>query len=62
MFCAVTNTPITIMSNQTTVSLRPEHKSTIDKAQKALADELGFKPSKGETVVKLCSDYLESDD
>lgn len=50
------------MSNQTTVSLRPEHKPAVDEAQELLAEELGFEPSKGETVVKLCRDYVENRD
>lgn len=47
------------MSNQTTVSINRDHKSTIEQAQDALADELGFEPSKGETVVHLCRNYIE---
>lgn len=52
----------TMSSNYTTVSFKPEHKSTVDDAQDALADELGFKPSKGETVVHLCKDFVEGTD
>ncbi|MWV40137.1 hypothetical protein GRS80_10320 [Natrialba sp. INN-245] len=50
------------MSDYTTVSFRPEHKSVVDDAQDALADELGFQPSKGETVVHLCKDFVEGTD
>lgn len=45
--------------NQTTLSIRKEHKQMIDDAQEALTDELGFEPSKGEAVVYLCRDYVE---
>jgi len=55
-------TEIPMSSNYTTVSFSPEHKSTVDEAQEALADELGFEPSKGETVVHLCKDYVENRD
>ena len=47
------------MTNYTTVSFHPEHKSAVDDAQDALADELGFEPSKGDTVVHLCKKFVE---
>ena len=50
------------MSDQTTVSLRPEQKPAVDEAQEVLESELGIRPTKGETVARLCRDYVENDD
>ncbi|ELY66728.1 hypothetical protein [Natronococcus jeotgali] len=46
------------MSDQTTVSLRPSHKPAVDEAQEALADRLGFRPTKGQTIVHACRSIL----
>lgn len=51
------------MTDRTTVTFDRDDKDVIDEAQARLAEELGgITPSKGETVVHLCRDYVEDDD
>lgn len=49
------------MSDKTTVSIDRDDLSVVDQAQDRLEDELGVSPTKGETVAKLCRDYVEDD-
>ena len=51
------------MTDRATVSFDKDEKDVIDEAQERLSAELGgINPSKGETVVHLCRDYVENDD
>ena len=50
------------MANHTTVSLDPDDKPAVDKAQDRLEEEIGIRPTKGETVARVCRDYVENTD
>lgn len=50
------------MSDITTVSLQREDKPVVEEAQERLEDELGVSPTLGETVAKLCREFVEDDD